>query len=203
MNTAVFASGRGSNLEALIHRSSLYQSDAGYYVSCVVVDKPECRAAGIAQQHNIPLYSFVPVSNSPSRIMPHEEEAITGFLNSLSIEMVVLAGFMRILRGILLHSYQGRMINIHPSLLPDYPGLNTHQRVLFDKAYKHGCTVHWVTEEVDCGPVIAQQAILVPKGASADDLAERVLALEHRLLPKVLNDIALNKLKPASLNNCS
>ena len=98
-------------------------------------------------------------------------------------DLVVLAGFMRILGAAFVRRYEGRMLNIHPSLLPAYPGLDTHRRALADGARVHGCTVHYVTPEVDHGPIVAQRSLEVVDGDDPESLAARVLALEHQLLP--------------------
>lgn len=103
-----------------------------------------------------------------------------------SPDLVVLAGFMRVLGAAFIARYAGRMINIHPSLLPAYPGLHTHRRALADGVRVHGCTVHFVTPEVDVGPIAAQGAVPVRDGDDEDALAARVLAVEHILLPRVV-----------------
>jgi phosphoribosylglycinamide formyltransferase-1 len=114
------------------------------------------------------------------------DDALASAIDADSPDLVVLAGFMRVLGGRFIARYAGRMINIHPSLLPAYPGLHTHRRALADGVRLHGCTVHFVTPEVDVGPIVAQGAVPVRDGDDEATLAARVLAVEHILLPRVV-----------------
>ena len=114
------------------------------------------------------------------------EAAINDTLHSAAIEVVCLAGYMRLLTPLLVTAWQGRMLNIHPSLLPSFPGLNTHARVLCAGVKLHGCTVHLVTQEMDAGPILAQAAVPVLPGDTADELAQRVLRQEHAIYPAAL-----------------
>ena len=111
------------------------------------------------------------------------DAALAAAIGASEPDLVVLAGFMRILGAPLVARYEGRMLNIHPSLLPSYPGLHTHRRALADGVRIHGCTVHFVTASLDCGPIVAQGAVPVLDGDDEASLAARVLAVEHRLLP--------------------
>ena len=134
----------------------------------------------------------------PSAIIDHTafgdrsafEAALDAQLVEARVDIVCLAGFMRILSGNFVARWRGRLINIHPSLLPAFPGLNTHANALLAGAHEHGCSVHFVTAEVDRGPVIAQAAVPVLAGDNPDTLAARVLAAEHRLYPKALAAVA-------------
>ena len=110
-------------------------------------------------------------------------------------DLVVLAGFMRILTPAFCTHYEGRLINIHPSLLPAFTGLHTHERALAAGCRVAGCTVHFVTPELDCGPVIAQGVVPILDGDTADDIAARVLKVEHQLLPQAVADFAAGRLK--------
>lgn len=114
------------------------------------------------------------------------DAALAAAIDADRPDLVVLAGFMRVLGAAFIERYTGRMINIHPSLLPAYPGLHTHRRALADGARLHGCTVHFVTPEVDVGPIVAQGAVPVLDDDDEDSLAARVLAVEHVLLPRVV-----------------
>ena len=114
------------------------------------------------------------------------DAALAGAIDVDNPDLVVLAGFMRVLGADFISRYEGRMINIHPSLLPAYPGLHTHRRALADGVRVHGCTVHFVTPEVDVGPIVAQGAVPVRDGDDEDALAARVLGVEHILLPRVV-----------------
>lgn len=117
---------------------------------------------------------------------PGHEAAIADALDRAGVELVCLAGWMRVLTPFLVNRYAGRMLNIHPSLLPAFPGLNTHRRALEAGVKLHGCTVHLVTEELDAGPILAQAAVPVLPGDTEARLAARVLQLEHRLYPATL-----------------
>src|SRR6185503_15989387 len=126
----------------------------------------------------------------PGFVVPHEayadrdafDAALGAAIDATEPDLVVLAGFMRVLGPELVGRYAGRMLNIHPSLLPAYPGLHTHRRALADGVRIHGCTVHFVTAGVDCGPIVAQAAVAVQQDDDEATLAARVLAVEHRLL---------------------
>jgi phosphoribosylglycinamide formyltransferase-1 len=174
----VLVSGRGSNLDALV-RASRDPRFRGA-VTHVVSNRADAggleiaRAAGIA-----------------ASVVDHREFADRGAFDAAlarvvdggAPDLVVLAGFMRVLTGGFVARYAGRMINIHPSLLPLYPGLQTHRRALADGVRIHGCTVHFVTPDVDVGPIVAQAAVPVLPGDDEAILAARVLRQEHRLLP--------------------
>jgi len=114
------------------------------------------------------------------------DKALAALIDADGPDLLVLAGFMRVLGARFIARYGGRMINIHPSLLPAYPGLHTHRRALADGVRVHGCTVHFVTPEVDVGPIVAQGAVPVRDGDDEGSLAARVLAVEHILLPRVV-----------------
>jgi phosphoribosylglycinamide formyltransferase-1 len=131
----------------------------------------------------------VPTEVVDHRAFPTREafdRALVEAIDRSAPDLVVLAGFMRVLGRDAVTRYQGRLINIHPSLLPAYPGLHTHRRALADGASLHGCTVHFVTPEVDVGPIIGQSALPVRSDDDEASLASRVLALEHRLLPEAV-----------------
>lgn len=183
---AVLVSGRGGNLEALLA--------AGIRVSLVVADR-KAPALDIARG------AEVPVAMIDGKFFQDREsfgDALLATLRAHAIDLVVLAGFMRVLAGKVVQYYQGRMVNIHPSLLPDFPGLDTHARALAAGAKAHGCTAHWVTEEVDQGPIIRQAEVPVLKGDDVETLAARVAAAEHRLYPEVVRDVIAGRELPPS-----
>lgn len=120
---------------------------------------------------------------------------LAGLIDTFSPDLVVLAGFMRILTASFCHHYVGRLINIHPSLLPAFTGLDTHQRAIDSGCRVAGCTVHFVTPDLDCGPIIAQGCVPVLDNDDAHTLAARVLSVEHQILPQVVADFAANRLK--------
>jgi phosphoribosylglycinamide formyltransferase-1 len=184
--TAILISGRGSNMEALIAaaRDPAYPAD----IVLVLSNRPEARglhtacAAGIAARA-IDHRSF-------GRDRPAHEAAIDSALRAADVELVCLAGYMRLLTPFLVGAWHGRMLNIHPSLLPSFPGLHTHARALEAGVKLHGCTVHLVTAEMDSGPILAQAAVPVLAGDTEDDLAARVLRQEHAIYPAALAAVA-------------
>jgi phosphoribosylglycinamide formyltransferase 1 len=175
----ILISGRGSNLAAILdaeHAGTI----RGQVVS-VISNRPDAAGLALAAARGIPT-TVVDERHYPDRGPKTFEHALTEAIDALSPDLVVLAGFMRILSAELVSRYQGRMLNIHPSLLPAYPGLRTHQRALADGVKVHGCTVHFVTSQVDHGPIVAQAAVAVRDDDDATSLAARVLDAEHRIL---------------------
>ncbi len=174
----VLISGRGTNLAALIDAER--RGALGGAVSAVISNRARAEGLAIAARHGI-----------ATAIVDHREfaerdafdAALAAAVDESEPDVVVLAGFMRILGAPFVRRYEGRMLNIHPSLLPAYPGLDTHRRVLADGARVHGCTVHFVTPDVDHGPIVAQASLDVRDSDDAASLAARVLELEHVLLP--------------------
>ena len=179
MRVGVLISGRGSNLEALIRGSG----QARYQVVFVASNRPDAPGLAIAAQRGIETRV---VDSAGIRSRRQYDEQLAQAIDSANLDLIVLAGFMRILTADFVTRYSGRMINIHPSLLPRYRGLDTHQRALDAGDREHGASVHFVTPELDGGPVIAQSVIAVAPEDSAASLAERVLAKEHFLLPYVV-----------------
>ena len=174
----VLVSGRGSNLGALLaaERSGALRGS----VTQVISNRPEAGGLALAREHGVAT-AVVDHKGYPDRAA--FDAALVAEIERSEPDLVVLAGFMRVLGRAAVERFAGRLINIHPSLLPAYPGLHTHRRALADGAAMHGCTVHFVTPEVDVGPIIAQSALHVHGDDDEDSLAHRVLELEHRLLP--------------------
>jgi phosphoribosylglycinamide formyltransferase-1 len=177
----VLISGRGSNLAALIDAER-----AGTLVGTitqVISNRPG--APGLAHAAKAGIATFVVDHRAyPSR--EAFEVALRATIDAGRPDLIVLAGFMRVLGADFVEHYAGRMLNIHPSLLPAYPGLHTHRRALADKATRHGCSVHFVTAGVDAGPIVAQAEVPVLDGDNEATLAARVLEAEHRVLPEVV-----------------
>ena len=150
----------------------------------------------------IPALDIAAAHGVPGFVVPHEaypdrnafDAALAAAIDATEPDLVVLAGFMRILGPELVGRYEGRMLNIHPSLLPAYPGLHTHRRALADGVRIHGCTVHFVTAALDHGPIVAQGAVPVRDGDDEASLAARVLAVEHRLLPAAVRAFCAGRL---------
>jgi len=149
----------------------------------VIANRADAGGIAIAASHGV---STSVVEHRAFANRADFDAALAAAIDVDSPNLVVLAGFMRVLGADFISRYEGRMINIHPSLLPAYPGLHTHRRALADGVRVHGCTVHFVTPEVDVGPIVAQGAVPVRDGDDEDALAARVLGVEHVLLPRVV-----------------
>lgn len=186
LKVGVLISGRGSNLQALIDACAA--PDFPAEIALVLSNKAD--AYGLERA----VSAGVPVAVVSHRDFPGDkrafEEAMDARLREAGVELVCLAGFMRLLSPWFVERWHDRMINIHPSLLPSFKGLDTHQRALDAGVRFHGCTVHYVRPEMDEGPIIAQAAVPVLAGDDADRLAARVLEAEHRLYPQALRLIA-------------
>src|SRR5438477_694514 len=173
----VLISGRGSNMAAIL--DAVHAGTIAARVQAVISNRPG--AAGLATAASRGFATSV-VDQGAHRDRESFEQALGRALDALSPDLIVLAGFMRVLSPGFVQSYAGRMMNIHPSLLPAYPRLHTHRQALADGVRIHGCTVHFVTADVDHGPVVAQGAVPVRWDDDEAELAARVLAVEHRLL---------------------
>ena len=189
MPVVVLISGTGSNLKALIDAAA---ADAGYRIAGVISNRPG--AAGLAHAE---------AAGIPTRVIDHGDfpdraafdAALAPAIEAFAPGLVVLAGFMRILTPAFVARFAGRMVNIHPSLLPAYQGLHTHRRALADRIREHGASVHFVTGELDGGPVIAQARVPVLADDDEATLAARVLEREHVLLPQVVAWFAAGRLR--------
>ena len=187
-NIVVLISGKGTNLQALIdasHRSS-------YTISAVISNK--AKAIGLNRAKISGIDTYVIEQESFNSKLEFEESLATR-ISEINPKLIVLAGFMKVLSPQFVKLFRGKIINIHPSLLPEYPGLNTHQRVLEDKKKIHGVSVHLVTEDLDGGPVIAQDAVYVRPDDTVESLAKRVLEREHIIYPKVVESLAIGKIQ--------
>lgn len=183
----VLISGNGNNLQALIDASS----NSGYTISHVISNNPD--AFGLERAQRCGIASTV-LNHRDFGTRGEFDSALQQAIDDQNPDLVVLAGFMRILGPEFVKNFSGRMLNIHPSLLPKYPGINTHQRVLDAGDREHGATVHFVTEELDGGPLIAQGRILVNANDTAQELAARVLIREQQLYPTVVTWFASGRL---------
>lgn len=178
---ALLISGRGSNMAALIEAAKEPSYPAE--IVAVISDKPD--AAGLAVAAASGVATRVVARRDHADRQAHDG-AIDAALSGFNAEIVALAGYMRLLGAPFVQRWQGRMINIHPALLPAFKGLDTHRRALDAGCRIHGCTVHFVTPEMDDGPIIAQAAVPVLSGDTEQSLAARVLKVEHRLYPMAL-----------------
>lgn len=189
LRVAVLASGRGSNLAALIQASRA--PDAGYALVGVFSDQPAAGALTLATEAGIEA-AAVPRQPGEARAR-HDARLFTRVLQ-VQPDLIVCAGYMRIISADALATLVTPMINLHPSLLPLYPGLDTHARALAAGDAEHGCSVHVVTAELDAGPLLAQARVAIEPGDTAERLAARVLEREHRLLPATVAAIARRRL---------
>jgi phosphoribosylglycinamide formyltransferase 1 len=187
---AILASGRGSNLAALLAARERGELPVEFVL--VASDKASAGALRLAEAANIPTLALDPRSYPDRRAFDLD---LFARIAASGAELLVLAGFMRILDGEALTPWIGRIINIHPSLLPKYRGLHTHRRALEANDLEHGASVHFVTAELDGGPVIAQARLPIEAGDDEQQLAQRLLPLEHRLLPAVLGLLASRRLQ--------
>lgn len=188
-NIVILISGRGSNMEALIA-----ERDAGRLpvnIAAVISNRPDAKGLETAAKAGI-----------ATRCLDHKafadraafDTALAACIDEFAPDLVVLAGFMRILTPDFVRHYEGRLFNIHPSLLPSFPGLHTHQRALDEGVRIHGCTVHFVTAELDHGPVVIQAAVPVLDGDDEAALAARVLCQEHRIYSQAVRWFAEGRL---------
>lgn len=190
LNVAVLVSGRGSNLQALLDRAAVV-AGAGFRIALVVSDQPGAAALERAAAAGVSAVAIEPEAGERRAAF---DTRLSVVLERAGVKLICLAGFMRILGSGFVDRWRGRLINIHPSLLPAYPGLDTHARALRDGVRRHGCTVHWVRSDVDAGPVIAQAAVPVRPDDDPASLAARVLSAEHGLYPEVVAAIAAGRL---------
>lgn len=186
---AVMISGSGSNLEAIVkacHEKNIYGE-----IVYVISNNPDAYGIERAKKYNIPV-----------KIIDHKsytdrddfDDALKEFLDNLEIDFIILAGFMRILGKNITEKFYGKMINLHPSLLPLYPGLNTHTQALNNKDDYHGISIHFVSAELDAGPLIAQGKIPVKADDGLEKLVSKIHKVEHDLLPKVINELCMNNI---------
>lgn len=178
---AILISGRGSNMKSLVEAAR--RPDFPAEIVVVISNRPEAAGIAWARDQGIPTLAM---DHKHYSDRAHFESQLQGILTASRIDLVCLAGFMRMLTPAFVESWQGRMLNIHPSLLPAFKGLDTHERALAAGVKFTGCTVHLVTPEMDEGPILGQAVVPVLTSDSPDSLAARVLAAEHRLYPGIL-----------------
>lgn len=183
---AVLISGRGSNMAAILEAS--HAPDYPAEISLVISDKEDADGLNTALDHDIPAYAIH--RNEFSNKLEHEA-AIRSIIDDAEVDLICLAGFMRILSTAFVNAYKGRLINIHPSLLPNYKGLDTHARAIKAGDKEHGCTVHFVNAEMDGGQIIEQATVPIAANDTTETLAAKVLIEEHKLYPKVIADLCV------------
>jgi phosphoribosylglycinamide formyltransferase-1 len=187
--TAILISGRGSNMAALIAAAA--DPDYPARIALVLSNQPLASGLERAQAHNIAV-SIIP---HQGKTRPQFDAEIDATLRQHGIELVCLAGFMRILSDDFVRAWAGRIINIHPSLLPAFKGINVHARALAAGVRISGCTVHFVVPELDAGPIIEQACVRVEKGDTEETLAARILEEEHRIYPHALRLLASGQVR--------
>ncbi len=190
MRLAVMASGRGSNLQAIIDAIEAGQLPA--QLVCVVSDRPEAYALERARRHGIEALA-VPARDLPDRQAHHDR--IAELLDQRGVELVALAGYLRLVPPRFVARYRWRLMNIHPSLLPAFPGLRAQEQALAYGVKVSGCTVHFVDEGMDSGPIILQRAVPVLDDDTPERLAARILEEEHRLYPEAIRLYAQGRLR--------
>lgn len=190
LKIAVLISGSGSNLQAII--DAIARGEVTARIAGVLSNRADAYGLVRAGQHGIPT-AVIAHGDYPDR--DAFDRALIGQVDAWDVDVVVLAGFMRILTADFVAHYEGRLLNIHPSLLPKHKGLHTHRRALEAGDAEHGCSVHFVTAELDGGPVVAQARVPVQPGDTEDRLAARVHMAEHRLYPQVLGWLASGELE--------
>ena len=183
-NIAVFISGRGSNLKSIIKHS--LQHNSYYVVKIVISNKQQAIGLKIAKKKNINNY-FINLTKSKKL-----GKKVLNILKKNNIKLVCSAGFMKILPSYFIKSFNGKIINIHPSLLPRYKGLNTHKRVIKNNEKYTGCTVHYVNMYLDSGKIILQKKVRITKKDTAKSIEKKVLKIEHKLYPIAIKKVLTN-----------
>ena len=185
----VLVSGGGTNLQSII--DNIHFGDCSANIECVISNKPNVYALTRAEQASIPTHV---VQHNDYTTRQGFEQSMIALLDQHSVNMVILAGFMRVLESHFIERYLGRILNIHPSLLPKFSGLHTHQRALEAGENTHGCSVHFATAELDGGPVIIQASVPVLNNDTEETLAARVLEKEHIIYPLCIEWLCENKI---------
>ena len=193
LTLGILVSGRGSNLQAII--DEIEAGTVKAEIAVVISNKQGVPALERAERHGLTTVFLDPksVAGTPDPRQAYDRKLLET-LQHHQVELVVLAGYMKIVTSVLIDSYESRIMNIHPSLLPSFPGLHAQQQALDHGVKVAGCTVHFVTEGMDTGPIILQQAVPVEEGDTADILSERILKEEHGLLPRAIQLFAEGRL---------
>ncbi|TCZ78446.1 phosphoribosylglycinamide formyltransferase [Paenibacillus albiflavus] len=187
---AVFASGSGSNFQAIVDAVACKELDV--QIELLVCDRPQAYVVERAKQAEVPVFAFKP-KEYPNR-QAYEKEILQQ-LEERGIQLIVLAGYMRIVTNVLVDAFAGRMINIHPSLLPSFPGVDGIGQALAYGVKITGVTVHYVDGGLDSGPIITQQVVAILAGDTIETLSERMHAVEHELFPQVIGWISEGRVK--------
>ncbi|WP_320674683.1 phosphoribosylglycinamide formyltransferase [Prochlorococcus sp. MIT 1341] len=178
LRIAIMASGKGSNFEAIAE--SIYKNELNACIKALIVNNPNCPAVEKAYSHNVPI---ITIDHRNYNTREEFDEEIIKHLKNLDIELIVMAGWMRVVTKRLIDAFNKRLINIHPSLLPSFKGLKAVQQALDNSVKISGCTVHYVSNEVDSGEIIGQAAVTVNENDNHDSLTAKIQTQEHILLP--------------------
>lgn len=188
INAVILGSGTGSNAEAILEAEAAGKLGSARIVG-ILADKPQARILTLGERFGKPS-AYVDPGPFKTKLSPEQEQAYVAQIRAWGGDFVVLAGFMRVVKQPLLDAFEGRMINLHPSLLPKYPGLHSIQRSLEAGDSETGCTVHWVNAGVDEGEIIAQARVPIEQGESLESVEAKVHAAEHKLLPSVIAELS-------------
>ncbi len=188
----ILGSGRGSNAEALL-KAEASKNLGTAKIAAVISDVEDARILSLGQKFKVPAI-YIDPGQPGARLIQDAEDAYIERIQSFSPQLVVLAGFMRILREKFIQAFAGRVINLHPSLLPSFPGANGIEDALNFGVKITGCTVHWVTPALDAGPIIDQKEVRIEDSDTTDSLAKRIHIAEHRLLPDVVARLSKGRL---------
>lgn len=193
-NIVVLISGRGSNFKAIYERSveEDWEGRHGVRISAVVSNRPDAKGLEFAREHNL---AVAVVDHKSFTTRESFEEELIKVCEQYKADLIVLAGFMRVLTPLFVNAYEGRILNIHPALLPMFPGLHTHERALEAGIRIHGVTVHFVSTVLDGGAIVGQAAVPVLAGDTPDELAARVLTKEHVLYPRAVRLVAEGRVR--------
>lgn len=189
-NIVILISGRGSNMQAIVDQA--LNGDLPVTVQAVISNRPDAPGLAFANKAGIPT-KIVNHENYANK--PEFEAALSACIDEYKADLIVLAGFMRVLSSEFVGKYSQKMINIHPSLLPEFPGLDTHARAIAAGVTEHGASVHFVTADVDAGPIIIQSTVAVKNGDTSASLASRVLIQEHLIYPLAIKWFAESRLE--------
>ncbi|BBM88651.1 phosphoribosylglycinamide formyltransferase [Spirochaetota bacterium] len=197
LRLGILISGRGSNMEAIIRHANKRAMFSSVFsrrieIATVLSDRRDAPGLEIAKEYGIDA-CYMPPGEFKTKLEGTAEKAYIDYLKQKNVNLICLAGFMRVLKASFLTAFNGRVINIHPSLLPAYPGLNVHKRVLAEKEPKTGCTVHVVSKGIDTGRILEQESLDIETDDTVYRLSQRVLALEHAIYWKVIVKIAAGK----------
>lgn len=180
----IIGSGRGSNAEAILQAKSRNELGDAVIVS-IVSDQPQARILELGSRYGVPAVAL-PAGPFKTKLTPEIEQDWIRAISAMEPDLIVLAGYMRIIKPPFIEAFQGRIINLHPSLLPKYPGLHSIRRALEAGETETGCTVHWLTPDIDAGEIIGKSAVPIKAGQTLEALEEQVHAAEHKLLPSVI-----------------